>query len=156
MRNVNGSFKHLENKRPMGHILITWENTKGEYLNFVYLFLLHCISKLSPLGNESWSPKDGLCQVWLNLVQWFWRRRFLNFINTFSLSLISPFGKGLGPSFPLYPRMLCTKFGWNWSSGSGEEENVYDQTKDKFWSEKLILKDLLWDWIHYILIFFIL
>ena len=26
---------------------------------------------------------------------------------------------------PLYPRMLCAKFGWNWPSGSGEEdENV--------------------------------
>jgi hypothetical protein len=22
--------------------------------------------------------KDGFCQVWLNLAQWFWRRRFLN------------------------------------------------------------------------------
>ena len=26
---------------------------------------------------------------------------------------------------PLHPRMLCAKFGWNWPSGSGEEdENV--------------------------------
>jgi hypothetical protein len=24
------------------------------------------------------SPKDDLCQVWLKLAQWFWRRRFLN------------------------------------------------------------------------------
>ena len=24
---------------------------------------------------ESPSPKDALCQVWLNLAQWFWRRR---------------------------------------------------------------------------------
>jgi hypothetical protein len=23
-------------------------------------------------------PKDALCQVWLKLAQWFWRRRFLN------------------------------------------------------------------------------
>jgi hypothetical protein len=23
-------------------------------------------------------PKDDLCQVWLKLAQWFWRRRFLN------------------------------------------------------------------------------
>jgi hypothetical protein len=27
---------------------------------------------------ESPSPKDDLCQVWLKLAQWFWRRRFLN------------------------------------------------------------------------------
>ena len=34
---------------------------------------------------ESPSPKDALCQVWLKLAQWFWRRRFLNFVNVFSL-----------------------------------------------------------------------
>ena len=58
---------------------------------------------------------------------------------------------------PLHPRMLCAKFGWNWLSGSGEEdENVRSlrrqrqqrqqqqrlqrrqrRTTDKFWSEKL-------------------
>jgi hypothetical protein len=27
---------------------------------------------------ESPSPKNDLCQVWLKLAQWFWRRRFLN------------------------------------------------------------------------------
>ena len=46
----------------------------------------------------------------------------------------------------LYPRMLCAKFGWNWPSGSGEEdENVKSlrqqqrrrRTTDKFWPEKL-------------------
>ena len=31
------------------------------------------------------SPKDAFCQVWLKLVQWFCRRRFLNFVNVFSL-----------------------------------------------------------------------
>ena len=30
---------------------------------------------------ESPSPKDALCQVWLKLAQWFWRRRFLNIFN---------------------------------------------------------------------------
>ena len=34
---------------------------------------------------ESAAPKDALCQVWLKLAQWFWRRRFLNFFNVFSL-----------------------------------------------------------------------
>jgi hypothetical protein len=45
------------------------------------------LSLLSPLGKglshsfkkfEYPSPKDNLCQVWLELAQWFWRRRFLN------------------------------------------------------------------------------
>ena len=26
---------------------------------------------------------------------------------------------------PLHPRMLCAKFGWNWPSGSGEENFFY-------------------------------
>ena len=33
---------------------------------------------------ESPSPKDALCQDWLTLAQWFWRRRFLDFVNVFS------------------------------------------------------------------------
>ena len=28
---------------------------------------------------------DALCQVWLKLAQWFWSRRFLNFVNVFPL-----------------------------------------------------------------------
>ena len=35
--------------------------------------------------HQSPSPKDALCQVWLKLAKWFWRRRFLNFVNVFSL-----------------------------------------------------------------------
>ena len=34
---------------------------------------------------KSYSPKDALCQVWLKLAQWFWRRRFFNFVNVFLL-----------------------------------------------------------------------
>ena len=33
---------------------------------------------------ESPSPKAVLCQVWLKLVQWFRRRRFLKFVNVIS------------------------------------------------------------------------
>ena len=31
------------------------------------------------------SPKDALCQIWLKLAQWFWRRRFFNVVTVFSL-----------------------------------------------------------------------
>ena len=31
------------------------------------------------------SPKDVLCQVWLKLAKWFWKRRLFNFVNVFSL-----------------------------------------------------------------------
>ena len=53
------------------------------------------------------------CHVWFKLAKWFWRRRFLNFVNVFS-----PFrnyfpldlGKEHGPTNPLNPMMLCDKF----------------------------------------------
>ena len=65
------------------------------------------------------SPKDDLRQVWLKLVQWFWRRRFLNIVNEFCyfFFIISPWKKGLPFNWtklnPLHPRKLCAKFGWN-------------------------------------------
>ena len=63
-------------------------------LNLVNVFLLFRDYQYLPLENdmtlylnkrESLSPKDALCQVWLKLAQWFWRRGFLNFINVFLL-----------------------------------------------------------------------
>ena len=76
---------------------------------------------------ESTLPKDASWQVWLKLAQWFWRRRFLNFVNIFLLfCYYLPLGKGIVLCWtnlnPLHPRMLCTKFDLNWHSGSGEEE----------------------------------
>ena len=49
--------------------------------------------------------------------------------------IISPL-KRAGPFIwtnlnPLYPRMLCAKFGWNWPSGSGEDENVKSLQTDR-------------------------
>ena len=52
-------------------------------LNFVNVFSLFCnylhLEKSGALHlnkPESPSPKDALCQVWLKLAQWFWRRRW--------------------------------------------------------------------------------
>ena len=44
-------------------------------------------SQLSPLGKGRGHSieQDVLCQVWLKLAQWFWRRRFFNFVKVFSL-----------------------------------------------------------------------
>ena len=75
---------------------------------------------------ESPSPRDALCQVWLKLAQWFWRR-LLNFVNVFSLFrnyLHLEKGGALHLKKLEFPhlRMLCAKFGWNLPSGSGEED----------------------------------
>ena len=105
------------------------------FFNFINVFSLFC--NYLPLEKagflhfnklESPSPKDALCQVWLKLAQWFWGRR------TFWISsmyfryfiIISPWRR-VGPFIwtnlnPLHPRMLCAKFGWNWPSGTGEED----------------------------------
>ena len=74
------------------------------------------------------SPKDALCQDWLKLAQWFWRRRFLNFRKCiFAICVIISPWKRAEPFIwtnlnPHHPRMLCAKFGWNWFSGAGEED----------------------------------
>ena len=65
---------------------------KEDFLNFSNVFLL--FGNYLPFKKgvglqlnklESPSPRDTLCQVWLKMAQWFWRRSFLYFINAFSL-----------------------------------------------------------------------
>ena len=63
----------------------------------------------------------------VELTQRFWRRRFLNFVNVFSLFYnYLPLEKGgafhLTNLNPLHPRIPCAKYGWNWPSSSGEED----------------------------------
>ena len=60
-------------------------------------------------------PKDALWQVWLKMANWFWRRRFLNFVNVFSLFCFSIW-TNINSHF--------TKFGWNWPSGFWEEDET--------------------------------
>jgi hypothetical protein len=62
------------------------------------------------------SSKENLYQVWLNLDSRFWRRFFLKNFSIFTLSLVSPLGEGLSPSFegtwnPLHPKMIYAKSG---------------------------------------------
>ena len=45
---------------------------------------------------ESPSSKDALCQGWMKLAMWFWRRRILNIFNTILLfSYYLPLEKGV-------------------------------------------------------------
>ena len=74
------------------------------FFNLVNIFsLFHNYLPLEKVGTlhlnelESPSTKDALCHVWLKLAQWFWRRRFLNFGNVFSLFVnYLPLEKGEG------------------------------------------------------------
>jgi hypothetical protein len=55
------------------------------FLLFRYYLHLETGYPLSLNKLESPSPKDDLCQVWLKLVLWFWRRRFFKILSAFSL-----------------------------------------------------------------------
>ena len=64
---------------------------KEDFRNYFPLekgVVLHMNKHESPLPNEA------LCQVWLKLARWFWKRRFLNIFNRNLLpfiAIISPF-----------------------------------------------------------------
>ena len=96
------------------------------------MVIVHRLNKL-----KSPSPKDALCQVWLKSVQWFWRWRFykfrqciLLFYSCFPWKKAWPFIR-TNLNFH-YPRMLCVKFGWNWHSGSGEEDEYVKSIRQRW------------------------
>ena len=108
------------------------------------MFFFFAFSLSSSLGKEwgpsfepIWSPftKNALCQVWL----------FCYYL---------PLKKDVrGPSFvkfliPLYPKMLCIKFGWNWPCGFWEEEENVESLRQRRrqqrrrTTDKLLLENL--------------
>ena len=104
---------------------------KRIFFNFVSVFSL--FSNYLPLEKsgtlhlykfESPSPKDALCQIWVNLAQWSLRRNFSilsmyfqNFV-TWKRAWAFIWTK----LNPVHPMILCAKFGWIWLGGSGEED----------------------------------
>ena len=98
------------------------------------------------------SPKDALCQVWLKLALWFWRRKILNFVKIFSfLSYYLPLKKGMVPHLKkLESRLSKNGFvssfikivRWFWRRRRKCEKfmtttTTKQRTTDKLWSEKL-------------------
>ena len=77
-------LSYITNKRPMGHIAHLRKQFKSLNKYDYIIMLIQRIKKklyenllvlhLNKL--ESTSPKDALCQNWLKLAQWFWRRRW--------------------------------------------------------------------------------
>ena len=80
--------------------------------------------------HESLSSKDACAKIGWNWLSGSWEEDFLISSMYFRHFVIISHWKRAGPFIwtnlnPLHPRMLCAKFGWNWPSGSGEEdENV--------------------------------
>ena len=143
----------LKKKRGPWATTLTWENylqidkqiwlsqcwlreNKNFYLLYVNWMVLH-LNKL-----EYPSPKDALCQAGLKL-QWFLKSRFFKISSIYFsyFVIISPWKRaGLfiwGNLNPLYPTMLCAKFGWNWPGGSGEEdENLNSLRQQQQWRQQ--------------------
>ena len=91
---------------------------------------------------DSYWPNDVSWYVWLKLAQWFWRRRFVNFANTYSLfCYYLLFKKGVvlhldilkspSPKNGLYQVWLKLVL-WFW-----RKRWKCEKSTDKFWSEKL-------------------
>ena len=88
-----------------------------------------------------------MCQVWLKMVQWFWRRRFLNFVNVFSpFRNYLPLEKGgalhLNKLESFYPRMLCA----NYSLRQRRRNNDDDGQRTNFDQKSLIFPLFLLMW----------
>ena len=108
-----------------------WRRKK--YLDFVNVFslfwclLLENSATLHLNKIESPSPKDAFYQVWLKLAQW-------NFVYVFLLFRYYHLSFRAWPFIftnlnPLYPMILCAKFGWNWPTGSGRRELKCEKLK---------------------------
>ena len=87
------------------------------------------------------SPKDYLCQVWLKLTQWFWRGRFLKFVNAFSqfynylpLEKNWPFVWTI--LNPIYPRMICANLV---KIGSAVLENIFTEKLSMYFCNFVIV-----------------
>ena len=127
-----------------------WPSGSGEddfYISLMYFryFIINSLWKragpiirtnLNPLFSKIHGAKFG----WNGRVVL--EKRIFNFVNVFL-----PVEKGRAHLWinlnPHQIRMLCVKFGWNWPSGSGEEDKNMkrlrrrQRTTNKFWSEKL-------------------
>ena len=113
--------------------------------NFLILSMYFCYFVIISFCKWSWSfiwrnlnpihPRVICAKFDGKVAQWFWKRRFLNFINIilifcyyfnefllfhYSLPLekvVELYSTNLNP---LHPKMFCANFGRNWPSGSGE------------------------------------
>ena len=132
-----------------------WRKVLNVSVYFRY-YLQSGNSMAFPLNKfENPLPKDALCQVWLKLAQWSWRKRFLNVVNAFLLfCYYLPLEKGVAPNVnklkSLSPNdLLChvqfklaqlvvleTKMKM-WKVNRQLDGQTYGQTMEDRWSEKI-------------------
>jgi hypothetical protein len=96
------SLNKLESPSPKDDLYQVWLNLacsfwRRKFLKMFSVFLLFCYylpleeGYPLPLNKlESPSPNDDLCQVWLKLVQWFWRSRKCKSLQTDRQDRLTP------------------------------------------------------------------
>ena len=89
-------------------------------MNFVFLYYL----ALEKGWHFIWTKLNShhprmLCQVWLKLVKWIWKRKFLNVVYVLLLLRIWT------NLIPFNQNMFCVRFVWNWSRGSGKKDVIF-------------------------------
>ena len=132
---------HLQvytNKRPMGHIAHLRKQFKSiNTYDYIIMFIMRrkktIITFMRIYWFFIWKNLNPLCPRMLCAkFGWNWpsgsrEEDFLISSMYFRYFVIIPNWKRAGPFIwtnlnPLWPRMLCAKFGWNWSSCSEEED----------------------------------
>ena len=114
-----GQIAHLRNSSKLCLYHNVDEERKKTLISPVWelIWFLFCL-ELNPLH-----PKRALCQVWLKLAHWLWRRRLFNSVNVFLLFRnYLPWERWWSFNWTNLNPMLCAKFCWNWSSDSGEDD----------------------------------
>ena len=127
--------KQFKSINTYDYIITLIKRTKERFLNFssMYFHYFIIISPWKRAGPFIWTNLNPLHprMLWAKF-GWNWpcgsgEEDFLISSMYFHYFVIISPWKRVGPFVwtnlnPLHPRMLCAKFGWNWLSGSGEED----------------------------------
>ena len=98
---------------------------RRRFLNFCYFVIISPWKRAGPFVwinfTKGWFVLSIIEIGWLVL-----ERKIFKLVNLHYFIIISPW-KRAWPFIctnlnPLHPKILCAKFGWNWPSGSGEED----------------------------------
>ena len=117
-----------------------WPSVSEEGDFQIFFPIILTISQVSPLGEghgpsfihlESHILKNALCQVWFDFKNKSYNFYYFTIISSFPWRRAWPFVcTNLNP---FYSRMLYAKFGWNWLSGSGEEDTNVKRLWQQQW-----------------------
>ena len=122
---IHNYIYFYKKRSPLTHLRNQFKsmNTFEQSYDYKITLIRRGKNPLSPFWELSSPYSDAMCQIGLEVAQWFWRRRWFNLVNVFLLFHNYHSSKRVWPFIgtklnPIHQKnMLCTKFGWKWSSG---------------------------------------